>query len=588
MAKLKDTTITGGLNVTGDVILEQQPTVAKNPATKKYVDDAIFNLPMITIENGGLVDGQALTSIVADNHEITATKATFFNVLSSTGSGNAITNITSSGKTLTATKGSVGTVTNVGGTGTVSGLTLSGTVSTTGNLTLGGTLSVLPSNFTSQTAKTFLAAPNASNGTPTFRTILASDIPTLNQNTTGSAGSLATARTIGLGTGVTSTPTAFNGSSNITIPVTRVSEAYLTWGGKNLFESYGPIDAAMVNELGANRLAFYPENKILVEYSLDRGSTWLDYVATPEEKINLFNGIGTTLRIGKNTLTGIDYSNYQLRVTLTETQGSLYTVLNKFVMLISTNGSRGVWTTIEGRLQSNVEASVDTWEIFSNQTAIGGWSGYNVININPFTTYGNSSSKSSQYGQVRFLFGCTTANQAYSGLQVLKILGFGGVGWSTPSNLAKQGNIYTYNYLQDTTFPGTVTGTRLISNVATGTAPFTVASTTQVNNLNADLLDGQHGSYYQPASTAITTTNIGSQTVDKANKLTTARTLTIGGTDKSFDGSANVTWSLAELGVITSWGASPTNSTFPSSKLVKDTIDALVMGTVTTIDGGTI
>lgn len=80
-----------------------------------------------------------------------------------------------------------GTVTSVSGTGTVSGLTLSGTVTTSGNLTLGGTLSVSPNDFTSQTAKTFLAAPNALNGVPSFRTIVASDIPVLNQNTTGTA-----------------------------------------------------------------------------------------------------------------------------------------------------------------------------------------------------------------------------------------------------------------------------------------------------------------------------------------------------------------------------------------------------------------
>ena len=42
----------------------------------------------------------------------------------------------------------VGTVTSVGGTGTVSGLTLSGTVTGTGNLTLGGTLSLTSGNVT--------------------------------------------------------------------------------------------------------------------------------------------------------------------------------------------------------------------------------------------------------------------------------------------------------------------------------------------------------------------------------------------------------------------------------------------------------
>lgn len=36
------------------------------------------------------------------------------------------------------------------------------------------------------------------------------------------------------------------------------------------------------------------------------------------------------------------------------------------------------------------------------------------------------------------------------------------------------------------------------STVPTGTAPLLIASTTAVANLNADLLDGQHGSYFAP------------------------------------------------------------------------------------------
>lgn len=41
---------------------------------------------------------------------------------------------------------------------------------------------------------------------------------------------------------------------------------------------------------------------------------------------------------------------------------------------------------------------------------------------------------------------------------------------------------------------------RLQSTLATGTAPLVVASTTAVTNLNADLLDGQHGTYYNAAA----------------------------------------------------------------------------------------
>jgi hypothetical protein len=64
------------------------------------------------------------------------------------------------------------------------------------------------------------------------------------------------------------------------------------------------------------------------------------------------------------------------------------------------------------------------------------------------------------------------------------------------------GNGTVYNLTNTPTFTGTVTfnsgiavtgvatATRFTSNVATGTAPFTVTSTTQVNNLNANLLGG--------------------------------------------------------------------------------------------------
>ena len=53
---------------------------------------------------------------------------------------------------------------------------------------------------------------------------------------------------------------------------------------------------------------------------------------------------------------------------------------------------------------------------------------------------------------------------------------------------------------------GAITATMLTSNVANGTAPLTVTSTTVVTNLNADLLDGQHGAYYTNATNLSTGT----------------------------------------------------------------------------------
>lgn len=50
-------------------------------------------------------------------------------------------------------------------------------------------------------------------------------------------------------------------------------EAYLEWGGKNFNASYGCLDAAMVPELGANRLMFAKAAGITIEYSRDNGAT---------------------------------------------------------------------------------------------------------------------------------------------------------------------------------------------------------------------------------------------------------------------------------------------------------------------------
>ena len=68
----------------------------------------------------------------------------------------------------------------------------------------------------------------------------------------------------------------------------------------------------------------------------------------------------------------------------------------------------------------------------------------------------------------------------------------------------------------------TITGTRFISDIATGTAPFGVSSTTVVTNLNADLLDGQEGSYYAPLTSPGFTTAANPVSADGAALGTTA------------------------------------------------------------------
>ena len=241
--------------------------------------------------------------------------------------------------------------------------------------------------------------------------------------------------------------------------VTNPGEAFLSWGGKNFSGDYGPLDASMVADLGACRTMCLKAAGIVIEYSTDSGTTCTDYEATDVQKVNIFSTGATVFLIGKATASTASANN-MLRVTMRTQAGSLYTVLNKFVIYVSTNGSTGCYCTIRCRTQSNYEDNVDTWVTRADQVPIAGWSGWNVINITGTATYGNT--KSSQYGEWQFIFGCTGhSSSTYAGLNVSKIYGFGGMGWTTPSSMAKNGHLYSFDSSQNATFPAAITATSI-------------------------------------------------------------------------------------------------------------------------------
>lgn len=244
-----------------------------------------------------------------------------------------------------------------------------------------------------------------------------------------------------------------NGTAVVATDV--MKEAFLQWGGKNFSADYGPLDAALISDLGADRFAFIPAAKWQVEYSRDNGGTWQDYGATDAQKLSL-TSVGTGLTIGKANSEHNATANDKLRLTLT-TSGCVYSVLNKFAIDVSTNGSAGCYVTIEGRTNANVDAGVDTWVEFVKDVTISGWSGWNIINTSGITTHGNTNN---QYANLRFTFGCTGGNisegSSYHGLQIRRLKAFGGVGWQTPSNMAQYGSLYRYDYSQNALFPADV------------------------------------------------------------------------------------------------------------------------------------
>lgn len=291
---------------------------------------------------------------------------------------------------------------------------------------------------------------------------------------------------IELGTGVSSTATAFDGSKNITIPVTAIKEAYLTWGGKDFTNNFSPFDAALNPRLGANRMEMTKAAGITIERSTDSGSTWAAVNVSDINKQALMSSVGYHIAVSETSTAnlGTDAAKNIMRVTIDVYAGGIYTYLNKFIIYSSTGGCTGCYVKIRIRTQANFSAGNDTWATWDRvnrnwsisvtesnaRCPISGFSGFNVINPTEFITYGQGSH---QYRNIQFIFGCETNTSTYAGMEIISIQGYGGVGWAAPSTMARTGHLYSYDGMGAATFPSTISasgGTLTGSLVIKGTA----------------------------------------------------------------------------------------------------------------------
>ena len=134
-------------------------------------------------ENAFLTDGTGI-SITEGAGTITITNSAPDQTVALTGAGTTSISGTYPNFTVTSNDAFTGTVTSVTGTSPVA--------SSGGNtpaISLSANYGDTLNPYASKTANYVLASPNGSAGVPTFRALVAADVPTLNQNTTGTAAS---------------------------------------------------------------------------------------------------------------------------------------------------------------------------------------------------------------------------------------------------------------------------------------------------------------------------------------------------------------------------------------------------------------
>lgn len=169
-----------------------------------------------------------------------------------TGAGTTAVTGTYPNFTITSNDQYTGTVTSVTGTSPVSS---SG--GTTPVISLASGYGDTQNPYASKTANFVLAAPNGAAGVPTFRAIVAADIPTLNQNTTGTASNVTgTVAVANGGTGLTAGTSGgvlyYSATGTLASSAALTANALVVGGGAGTAPATITTGTGVVTALGVN------------------------------------------------------------------------------------------------------------------------------------------------------------------------------------------------------------------------------------------------------------------------------------------------------------------------------------------------
>lgn len=265
----------------------------------------------------------------------------------------------------------------------------------------------------------------------------------------------------------------------------------------------------LINQARANHLAFLPADQIIIEKTVDGGTTWTDAGVSDTDKKNIFaetrakaillpkiNDRRSTQCGLRVTITAMKYNvpantpetqkyNYWNSSYVLSTER--YFALSRLYFWVNTSND-----TMSIKVEKAKGSSSTTWvNAFDDDSYyMTGWSGSDFVVLTAGDGFGGSKAQTGNYWNWRLTFmtkgvnGTNTMGTGYeTGSQsISEIRGYGDSVWTKPNEYMCFDKFYTHDADQNVTFPAKITAANGFVGNLTGSA-------TKVNNhaVNTDV-----------------------------------------------------------------------------------------------------
>ena len=518
------------------------------------------------VATGGTT-GQVLTKVSGTNYDTnwtTPTTGTVTSVAATAGTGISVTGspITSSGtlnitntapdQTVVLTAGTgistSGTYPNftITNTSPSSGGTVTDVTGTSPVVSSGGTTPAISlaagygdtkNPYASKTANYILAAPNGSAGVPTFRAIVAADIPTLNQNTTGIASNITATSNNTLTTLSALSLLGSQVSGNISGNAANVTGIVPVANGGTGVTSSSGANSVVLRDANGN----ITTNCLFEGYTTQAASgTTITLTASTAQNYQITGSGGQTIKLPDATTLPngalFTFNNNQSSGAITVVNNSSTTIATiqsggyVTVVLLSNSSAAGSWDRHDST-PSNVSWSTNTLDYAGSITSAT-WNGTAVaINrggtgASTKATAFNALSPMSAAGDVIYggTSGAGTALAIGTAGQVLTVnSGATAPQWTTPTTgtVTSVGGTGTVNGL---TLTGTVTttGNLTLGGTLDLSSPPTIGNTTPNTGTFTTLIGGGGSANYGQLTGGATTKAVQFQTLGSDTNVSLA------------------------------------------------------------------